>query len=514
MKFNETVVKEQVTNYMGKKAYKQSPKEELIFAVLTTFMENSYYESNNERLTRIKSLVAEIAKTDAPFVAKLAIYARTQFHMRSVFPVLVGELSKNHKGDSLVRKTITKGVTRLDDVTELVSYLGPKNLSTSVKKGINGALNKYDSYAFAKYKAEGKTVSLVDVVNLTHPKATNPGTEEALKALVADTLKNVDTWESRKSAGGTTAEVFGDLLEEGKLGYMALLRNLRNIAQSGDVNLIKKAAETIADEQGVLRSKQLPFRFLSAHEALSGGETRSTKSTTVTFEKDVDGNELLKNAVEKALLVSVKNIPLLSGRTMILTDNSGSMKGDGGGSSLASAYSSRTTASIGNLFAALYWMRSDNTMVGVFGDTLESPKMDRSKGVLENYKAIAKVGNEIGGATERGIFEAMQRLIAGKTIVDRIVIFSDCQVGDSCAWYDHSGNRGANFNELLTAYMKINPTVKVYSVNLKGYSNEMTPQNGQIMKLTGWSDKIFDIMERNEIAPGVMVSEVEAISLE
>ncbi len=517
MKFNETVEKEQVTNYMGKKAYKQSPKEELIFAVLTTFMENSYYESSNERLTRIKSLVAEIAKKDAPFVAKLAIYARTQFHMRSVFPVLVGELSKNHKGDSLVRKTITKGVTRLDDVTELVSYLGPTNLTTAVKKGINGALNKYDSYAFAKYKAEGKKVSLVDVVNLTHPKATNPGTEEALKALVADTLKNVDTWESRKSAGGTTSEVFGDLMEEGKLGYMALLRNLRNIAESGDAALIQKAAETIADEKSVLKSKQLPFRFLSAHEALAGeGTTRrpATKTSKIAFEKDTDGRTILQNAVEKALLVSVKNIPVLSGRTMILTDNSGSMKGDRGGSSLTSAYSARTTASIGNLFAALYWMRCDNTMVGVFGDTLETPKMDRSKGVLENYNAIAKVGAEIGGATERGIFEAMQQLVDRHAIVDRIVIFSDCQVGDGCAWYDHSGNRGNNFNQLLTAYMKINTTVKVYSVNLKGYSNEMTPQNGQIMKLTGWSDKIFDIMERNEIAPGVMVSEVEAVSLE
>lgn len=511
MRFNETVEKEPVVNYMDKKAYKQTPKEELIFAVLTTFMENSYYESKDERLKRIKELVGTIAKKDPAFVAKLAIYARTTFNMRSVFPVLIGELAKVHSGDSIVRKGIAKGVTRVDDITELVAYLGVDNLSTRVKKGINQALNKFDSYQFAKYSGKSKEVSLVDVVNLTHPKATNPKTAEALRALIKDELKNTDTWESKKSAGESTAEVFNELLDDNKLGYMALLRNLRNIVQSGDVALVQKAAASIRDPEKVAKSKQLPFRFLSAYEALEGS---TTTTGALKFEKDVDGVEVLKQAVEEALLLSIKNIPLLSGRTMILSDNSGSMGGDYGGKSVTSAYSQRTTANIANLFATLYWMRADNTMVGLFGDLLLTPKMNRAKGLFENYKALAKTAADCGPSTEKGIFEAFNQLIASKTLVDRIVIFSDCQVGDGCSWYDNHGNRGDNFNALLVKYLKVNPTVKVYSVNLKGYNNEMTPQNGQIMRLTGWSDKIFDIMERNEIAPGTMTKEVDAVSLD
>lgn len=511
MKFNEEIVKTPVTNYMGKKAYKQSPKEELIFAVLTTFVEKSYYESKDKRLTRIRELVGTIAATDPAFVAKLAIYARTQFHMRSVFPVLVGELAKVSKGNGLVRKAIAMGTTRVDDLTELVSYLGVDNLSTRVKKGISDALNKFDSYQFAKYRGESKTVKLIDVVNLVHPKANNEKTAAALKSLVNGTLKNSETWESKKSAGGSTSEVFNELIDEGKLGYMALLRNLRNIAQSGDAALIQKAANEIRDEQAVLKSKQLPFRFLSAFEALEGMSTAPKK---IAFEKDIDGAALLRQAVEDALLVSIRNIPLLSGKTLILSDNSGSMHGDGGGGSLTSAYSARTTANIANLFAALYWMRADNTAVGLFGDTLKSPKLDRTKGVLENYKTVARVGASVGGGTEAGIFDAFKVLIKTKDLVDRIVIFSDCQVGEGCAWYDTAGNRADNFNKLLVKYMEINPTVKIYTINLKGYSNEMTPQNAQVMKLSGWSDKIFDIMERNEVVPGVMVAEVERISLD
>src|SRR5579859_2165656 len=93
-KFNETTEKEQVTNYMGAKAYKQTPKEELVFACLTTFVESSYYEGTDKRLERIQKLVAQVAKKDPEFVAKLALYARTEFNIRSIFPVLVGELSK------------------------------------------------------------------------------------------------------------------------------------------------------------------------------------------------------------------------------------------------------------------------------------------------------------------------------------------------------------------------------------------------------------------------------------
>lgn len=515
MQFNKNAEKEQVTNYMGKKAYKQTPKEELIFAVLTTFVEKSYYESKDARLDRIKALVKTVAKSDPEFVGKLAIYARTQFHMRSVFPVLIGELSKVHKGDSVVRNAIAIGTTRLDDLTELVSYLGVENLTTRVKKGISDAINKFDSYQFAKYQGKGKEVKLIDLVNLCHPKGTNPKTKKALKDLVAGKLKNTETWESKKSAGGSTSEVFTELIDDGKLGYMALLRNLRNIAESKDAALVKKAAAEIRDEAAVLKSKQLPFRFLSAFEALEGMPGSASRPSGIQFEKDVDAVSLLKSAVEDALLVSIKNIPLLSGRTLILSDNSGSMHGDGGGGSLTSAYSDRTTANIANLFAALYWMRADNTAVGLFGDRLLSPKLDRTKGVLENYKIIARTGADVGTSTEQGIFDAFKILIKTKDMVDRIVIFSDCQVGTGCAWYgiNASSESGDNFNKLLSEYMKINPDVKVYTVNLKGYANEMTPQNAQIMKLSGWSDKIFDIMERNEVQPGVMVAEVDKISL-
>jgi hypothetical protein len=89
----------------------------------------------------------------------------------------------------------------------------------------------------------------------------------------------------------------------------------------------------------------------------------------------------------------------------------------------------------------------------------------------------------------------MQKLIASRSIVDRIVIFSDCQLGKGCNWYDRKGNRADNFNKLLAAYLKINPTVKVYSVDLKGYGNSLTGMHDtNTILVSGWSEKIFDML--------------------
>jgi hypothetical protein len=151
------------------------------------------------------------------------------------------------------------------------------------------------------------------------------------------------------------------------------------------------------------------------------------------------------------------------------------------------------TSDIANLFAVLYWLKADNTLVGLFGDRLIHPKLDRGAGVFENFKKIDNEKNRCGASTERGIFDMFEKLIEDKTVVDTIVVFSDCQIGTGCNWYDSSGHRGDDFNKLFERYKKINPAVRVYSVDLKGCGTNVF--NESVIKITGWSDKIFDIMK-------------------
>lgn len=465
---------------MGGKSFSQSSKEELAFSVLSSFLEDSYYESGSDRMKRISELVT---KTRPEFVANLAIFARKEFHLRSMFHLLIGELSKNCKGNSIVKDAIVEGTERPDDLLEILSYVG-KPIPNQIKKGIRESIKKFTPYQLAKYKGKGKKYSLVDLFNLVHPS----GNKKEWKDLLNGTLKIPDTWETRLSKGENKTEEWRDLVLNEKIGYMALLRNLRNIVKSGDAETIKKSCETISDSERVKKSKQFPFRFLSALKALEEFDDEG-----IAFEKEKSSIDKIKNAVNKALEISVGNLPLLQGRTLILSDNSGSMRGDNGGDSLLSRFSKRTTADIANLFATLYWKRADNTLIGLFGDELITPKLDREKDIFENFKILDREGNNCGPATETGIFEMFRKLIDGKIKVDRIVIFSDCQVGKGCSWYDTGSLRGNDLNKLFEQYKRINPDVNVYSVDLEGYGNKMFA-NG-VYLIAGFSEKIFTLME-------------------
>jgi 60 kDa SS-A/Ro ribonucleoprotein len=412
-------------------------------------------------------------------------------------------------------------VVRVDDMLEILAayrlHYGDRRAPTNaMKKGFARAFDRFDGYQLAKYRGEGKSVKLVDLVNLVRPVPTQENAK-ALSDLVAGTLRNQETWESRISAAGQQAEArpeakqeaWADLLRQGKLGYMALLRNLRNLLEAKLSNEdFGKVVKQVADERAVRRSRQFPFRFLSAYGEIA--KLKRNGKDAITFEREDSGRiEQLLTALETAINVSVKNLPLLAGKTVILTDNSGSMRGDGAGGSAVSALSRRTTADIANLFAVLYWARSYNTYVGLFGDRLIDGEMDRTRGVFENFKALNQLAKTCGGATETGIFTAFERLIEQREIVDRIVIFSDLQIGKGCGWYTGDGRRGGDFNKLYEAYRKINPDVKVFSVDLRGYGTTVF-RVGEY-KLAGWSEKIFEIMERCERDPKALLTEIRAI---
>jgi hypothetical protein len=524
MKFNFSSKRSQTTtNYMGAKAYTLSPEMELYTAVATCMIDDSYYENRIDRLNRIKEL---IARCPAPFTAKLAVYARKEMNLRSIPVVLAVELAKIHSGDGLVSKTISNIVIRADEIKEVLAYYQITNeriqtkklnsLSKQLQKGLALSFNHFDEYQFAKYNTPS-AVKMKDALFLVHPKAKDEAQQEIFNKIAANALSTPYTWETELSQWGKTAFKtpadkvkalalkWEELVLSNRIGYMALLRNLRNIITKSTDAALTAAMEIITDEQRIKAAKQLPFRYLSAFN-----EVEKLQQTEGLFENEKLKIKTVLTGLESALVISCSNIPVQEGRTAILSDNSGSMFGDYGGKSLISAMSKRNTADIANLFAVLYWNRTKDAYIGLFGDRLIEPALSRNADVFENFKTINAAAKQCGGATERGMFDYMEQLIKQQKIVDRLIIFSDCQVGDSCKWFDHAGNKGSNFNQLLAQYKKINPVVKVYSVDLKGYGNTMVKDNAVLV--SGWSEKIFDMIEAVEQG-NTVVEEINKIIL-
>lgn len=132
MKFNFLAKeKNNIVNHENAPAFSLTSEYELYAAVVTTSLSASFYEKDTTRLERIQSL---IKKSNPVFVAKLAVYARNEMHMRSVPLVLIVELAKIYSGDSLISKMITHVIQRADEITELLAYYQMANERNGVKK--------------------------------------------------------------------------------------------------------------------------------------------------------------------------------------------------------------------------------------------------------------------------------------------------------------------------------------------------------------------------------------------
>jgi hypothetical protein len=266
-KFNQTNTVKTV-NAEGNPAYAMSPKAKLVTQVLTSFFDEAkFYGDNSEEL---QATVEEVIKADPAFVAKLAVFARREFHMRSVSHVLTAYLAHEVEGKPYVRRTVKGVALRGDDVTEIMAfYLNTfgKPIPNSLRKGIADVLTGFDEYTLAKYKGSDKALKMRDLLCLCRPKPRDDAQAALWKRCLEGTLATPVTWETQLSANGNNARTWENLIDSGKVGYMALLRNLRSIIQAAPSNQ-EKVFAMIENPEAVRRSQQLPFRFLSAYKSV------------------------------------------------------------------------------------------------------------------------------------------------------------------------------------------------------------------------------------------------------
>ena len=187
---------------------------------------------------------------------------------------------------------------------------------------------------------------------------------------------------------------------------MNLVRNLRNILITAP-DQVDEVVKQLTTRNKVLNSKLLPFRFATAYAEIEAVGVKTYNPSEIVFENDIIPNmaemkaKILKG-LETALEYSCENIPSLVGNTAVLVDHSGSVRGDGGGSSKVSAFSTTSTAMIGNLFGSMLAYSQRNVYVGLFGDRLISVPMDRKIGLF-CFFALSKA-SLLQGYQSTGLF--------------------------------------------------------------------------------------------------------------
>lgn len=294
---------ERPRNHAGALAAVTSPINQLRRTVLACMLwENGFYESGQSVAERIATLVANKQISEYE-IAELAIEAREKMNLRHAPLLLLRELARrgNASGSQTLSEALTRVIKRADDITEFMAMYwmdGRQSLSRQVKKGLARAFRKFDAYQLAKYNRDG-AIKLRDVLFMVHAKPRDDEQAAIWKQLVDGTLPAPDTWEVALSGGADKRETFERLIQEGKLGCMALLRNLRNMNEAGvSRELVKQAL--IA---GAGKSKVLPFRYVAAARAVPKWEPM----------------------IDAAMIASLEGMPRMTGRTLVLVDVSGSM---------------------------------------------------------------------------------------------------------------------------------------------------------------------------------------------
>lgn len=297
MQTNRKPVEVPIHTHGGGRATPINDAMQLRRSVLSCLLwEDEFYEGGQAIGKRIAELVARVPAQE---VLELAVEAREQQHLRHIPLMLVREVARRQSGR--VAYALERVIQRADELSEFLAMYwkgGKTPISKQVRKGLAAAFCKFDEYQLAKYNRE-RAITLRDVMFMVHPKPRDAAQAELWARLAENKLATPDTWEVALSGGADKRAVFERMLSEGTLGYLALLRNLRNMVEAKvDPGLIKAA---ILARKGAHRV--LPFRFFAAAKYAP------------RFEEEIN----------TAMLATVAELPKLPGKTIVVIDVSGSM---------------------------------------------------------------------------------------------------------------------------------------------------------------------------------------------
>ncbi|TNY35595.1 TROVE domain-containing protein [Thermomonospora catenispora] len=488
--------------YEGAPGYDRDTKSKLfLLAVANMVGEHTFYEGAEDRDTRFRILVGEVAVQDIDWLTRMVGWLRNEVGMRSASVVAAAEgvrarLDASLHGDN--RRLIDVALGRADEPGELLAYWHARYgraLPQPVKRGVADAVRRlYDERSLIKY--DTGAFRFGDVVELTHPAPVTPrqgdlfrhaidrrhGRDQEipaslevlraraeLLALPKDErralLDRPDAPQILKAAGMTWESLAGWL--QGPLtarfweaiipsmGLLALIRNLRNFDRAG---ISDRAAEQVAarlsDAKSVRRSRVLPMRFLAAY--------REAPSLRWAW------------PLQRALDASLANVPRLPGRTLVLVDRSGSMFWP------MSRHSKLTQADAAALFGTALALRAEQADLVEFGTDHRRVRFRRGESVLSVIERFGELGGTNTAAAVRAHYHRH----------DRVIIVTDEQV-----W---GGPNGADPTRAVP------DRVPVYTWNLAGYRAGHGPSGtGTRHTFGGLSDAAFamiPLIERGQAA--------------
>lgn len=466
-KFNKTktVAVPDTSTYEGGAAFSKTLEEDWLNNLFSNMLENRFYESGDEQINRYINLTSQMLEKYGPkFIGRAAYFARNILGTRSISQLTAAMLnSQNFDGK---RDFYAKYMKRPDDVSEIFAILdalGEKR-SHALIRGAADYLSSLNAYTMDKYAMRNKDWSMIDLINVCHPKSA------VVDKFYNGQLEHAGTWEQKISASKSEEEKsqnWRELVESGKLGYLALIRNLNNIfaANVSEDWIERYLVPQLTNQDKIHKSLVFPYQIYTAYKNLK------VREVNTVF------------ALNKAFRTSVDNIPGLDGRSLVVLDVSGSME------DRVSGNSNMTIKEVCACYAAAIYLANPDSDFIKFSTEAKFCKYNRLNNVFD---IIREMQYNSGCGYGTNIVPVFLML---KKHYDRIFLFSDMQVMSDNRYYSNS----IAAQDAMKEYFKDYGRTKIYSIDMGNYRTQIAnPMRGDLTLLTGFSDKVFKFISLME----------------
>lgn len=454
--------------------------------------EPSFYEDADSKFNEMVDVIGRIASRNGgdAVIGNVLNLAKNEFGMRTMPVVALVEYLKamrnlGRQGEHS-RSLVNDMIRRVDDMTDMYAYalkaFGNKSkVPMSVKRGIADAFNKFDAYQLGKYNRDG-AVKLKDLLRITHPTPVSADLSEVFAKIMGDALESPDTWEVELSQNGQlpaserreSAEIWADFIKGRKLGMLAMLRNLRNMNDSGVFDKYPDTISKVADEIRKPSKLTFPFQYYAAYRAATNLPAEIINA--------------LKDAVNRS---AMNNIPVIGEKVWVIVDASGSMD---------SAISRRGITSmkdVASLFGASVALRQTvagkKVVLTVFADNHKEVAVQKSDNVLD---VVEKLNRQyLGGGTNlQGAVDNVKQYW-GNERPDTVVVISDMQINQLTSHYGYISpymNRSLQPHGIAN---KLSYAKNKFAVNLNSEKTTPVSSVDGFHQLTGYSDLIFKYID-------------------
>jgi 60 kDa SS-A/Ro ribonucleoprotein len=477
------------TNHEGALAYALSPKQALAQYAATGTLSNTFYANAAEQLEAVLALTQEL---ESEFIAKAAIYARTQGHMKDVPALLLAVLSS--KNPEVFKAAFPKVIDNGRMLRNFVQIMrsgvtGRKSLGSSPKRLVETWLNTASSAKLID-AAVGADPSLRDIVRMVHPKPASAEREamfawvlnkpyamealpEVLQALIkyrfdrSAAVPNVPF--QMLTALNLSAEEWAQVALAA--GWQMVRMNLNTFARHGVfeiAGMTEIIAERLRDPVAIRKSRVFPYQLMAAYFAAGPKVPR-----------------VVKESLQDAMEIALERVAAYSGKVVVCPDVSGSMA-----SAITGARKGGTSAisciQVAALVTAAIVRANRNVLVLPFAEKVKEIEINGRDSVMSNAAKLAALG---GGGTSCST--PLKLMIERRERAELVVLVSDNQ-----SWVDGRATGPTETLRLWEVFKVKNPNAKLVCIDLQPNRTTQALEREDVLNVGGFSDEVFEVVER------------------